>query len=225
MRDIQLFSEYIGTDKKAFFLISFWWTLFDGPNTISDILKLYRFHKGKFPNHVIIFLVNTIDEFRIFNRQGIKCRFINHNALVDPEIFKPIKCKKKYNIIYNARLEKSKRHYLLKDCEKISLLSAYIHEIDTEKKGYINSLKEDIPDAEIVNFENPKKLKNIEIKNGLPFLLPKKVCKVINMAKVGVMLSAKEGASYASIEYLLSGIPVVSTISQGGRDVFFDKRF
>ena len=93
------------------------------------------------------------------------------------------------------------------------------------KKGYIKNLKEDIPDAEILNFENPVKLKNLEIERGFPLLLPKKVCQAINMAKVGVMLSAKEGASYASVEYLLAGIPVVSTISQGGRDVFFDKRF
>jgi hypothetical protein len=30
---------------------------------------------------------------------------------------------------------------------------------------------------------------------------------------------------YASAEYLLSGLPVVSTPNKGGRNVFFDKRF
>ena len=42
---------------------------------------------------------------------------------------------------------------------------------------------------------------------------------------MGVILSKKEGACYASVEYLLSGLPVVSTVSMGGRDVFLDERF
>ncbi len=36
------------------------------------------------------------------------------------------------------------------------------------------------------------------------------------------ILSAEEGSSYASMEYLLAGLGVVSTHSTGGRDVYFD---
>jgi len=41
------------------------------------------------------------------------------------------------------------------------------------------------------------------------------------MSKVGLCLSKKEGAMFASIEYLLCGLPIVSTRSVGGRDEFF----
>jgi glycosyltransferase involved in cell wall biosynthesis len=47
----------------------------------------------------------------------------------------------------------------------------------------------------------------------------------INQAKVGLCLSADEGAMYASAEYLLCGLPVVSTRSIGGRDTFFDDEY
>jgi glycosyltransferase involved in cell wall biosynthesis len=40
-----------------------------------------------------------------------------------------------------------------------------------------------------------------------------------------VILSREEGACYASAEYLLSGLPVVSTRSRGGRDIFFDEEY
>jgi hypothetical protein len=40
-------------------------------------------------------------------------------------------------------------------------------------------------------------------------------------AHVGLCLSRTEGAMYASMEYLMAGLPVVSTPSRGGRDLFF----
>ena len=44
-------------------------------------------------------------------------------------------------------------------------------------------------------------------------------------AAVGLVLSPVEGSSYASMEYMLAGMPVVSTPSVGGRDVYFDPDF
>jgi glycosyltransferase involved in cell wall biosynthesis len=45
----------------------------------------------------------------------------------------------------------------------------------------------------------------------------------LNAARVGLCLSSEEGAMYASIQYLLCGLPVVSTRSIGGRDVLFNE--
>ena len=39
------------------------------------------------------------------------------------------------------------------------------------------------------------------------------------------MLSKAEGACYASAEYLLCGLPLVTTKSIGGRDVFYDDAY
>jgi glycosyltransferase involved in cell wall biosynthesis len=49
-----------------------------------------------------------------------------------------------------------------------------------------------------------------------------KVCSVISSSHVGLILSEVEGQCHAAVEYLLCGLPVVSTPSFGGRDEFFD---
>lgn len=47
----------------------------------------------------------------------------------------------------------------------------------------------------------------------------------LNRARIGLILSEAEGANYATVEYMLSGLPVVSTESSCGRSVFFDKEY
>lgn len=48
---------------------------------------------------------------------------------------------------------------------------------------------------------------------------------IVSQSKVGLALSAKEGAMKAIIEYLYSGLPVVATAAQGGREVFLKAPF
>jgi SAM-dependent methyltransferase len=48
------------------------------------------------------------------------------------------------------------------------------------------------------------------------------VNQALSRAATGLVLSEVEGASYAAMEYMLAGLPVVSTPSQGGRDIYFD---
>ena len=58
---------------------------------------------------------------------------------------------------------------------------------------------------------------------GLPLrLTPDEVNGAYNQAAVGLCLSPFEGAMYASMEYMLAGLPIVNTPNRGGRDVFFD---
>jgi len=225
INDIQIFSEIIGKDRKAFFLVSFWWTLFDGPNTIQQIIKSYRFHQDKYNHHRILFLLNNLDESREFKKNAIPCKFIHQNALIDSNIFKPILIAKKFDVIYNARIDSMKRHYLLKDCQKIGLISAYVMNIDSSKQEYLDELKKNIPHAFMINSNQSTTIENFQFEMGFKYLTSKQVNVTLNQSKVGVILSAKEGACYASIEYLLSGIPVVSTNNIGGRDYFLDKRF
>ncbi|MEX2201686.1 MAG: glycosyltransferase [Dongiaceae bacterium] len=44
----------------------------------------------------------------------------------------------------------------------------------------------------------------------------------LNRAEVGLCLSEVEGATTAAVEYMLCGLPVVTTPSKGGRDRIFD---
>lgn len=47
----------------------------------------------------------------------------------------------------------------------------------------------------------------------------------LNRTRVGLILSQLEGANYASIQYLLCGLPIVTTRNQGGRDAFFSPEY
>ena len=61
---------------------------------------------------------------------------------------------------------------------------------------------------------------------GMPIRLPlSEVNRHLNRAGVGLCLSEREGAMFASTEYLLSGLPVVSTPSTGGRHVYYDEEY
>jgi glycosyltransferase involved in cell wall biosynthesis len=53
-------------------------------------------------------------------------------------------------------------------------------------------------------------------------LLATEVAEVLNRCRVGLILSEEEGICSASCDYLLCGLPVVSTPSRGGRDEFYD---
>jgi glycosyltransferase involved in cell wall biosynthesis len=46
-----------------------------------------------------------------------------------------------------------------------------------------------------------------------------------NQSSVGLALSKCEGAMLASVEYMLCGLPQVSTPCRGGRELFFDNRY
>ncbi len=53
-------------------------------------------------------------------------------------------------------------------------------------------------------------------------LTHEEVNKFINKSKIGLMITPIEGASWASMEYLMCGIPVISCKSKGGRDIFYN---
>jgi uncharacterized protein (TIGR01627 family) len=73
---------------------------------------------------------------------------------------------------------------------------------------------------------NPKHVLINSRVDGSPVKLsPEGVNAALNRAAVGLCLSDVEGANYASVEYMLAGLPVVSTPSVGGREVYFDHEF
>jgi glycosyltransferase involved in cell wall biosynthesis len=53
-------------------------------------------------------------------------------------------------------------------------------------------------------------------------LAPREVVRILQLSHCGLILSEHEGACRASCEYLAAGLPVISTPSVGGRDVWFD---
>jgi len=54
---------------------------------------------------------------------------------------------------------------------------------------------------------------------------PQRVNEHYARSRVGLCLSKEEGTMRVSAEYLLAGLPLVSTRSKGGRDFFFDSDY
>lgn len=133
-----------------------------------------------------------------FEDAGFQGRLINHNCFLDYNLIKPVESEKIYDAIYTARFAPFKRHELASQVQNLALVagSAWgIENLNIPPHTYLN--------------EAPLDLQG--------------VLKKISQSKVGLILSEAEGACYSSSEYLLAGIPVVSTPSYGGRDIWYNE--
>ncbi|WP_245262078.1 glycosyltransferase [Mesorhizobium sp. WSM3626] len=119
-----------------------------------------------------------------------------------------------FDAVYNGRISHTMRHYLAFDIERLVHITFSIGELPRAgDRAFIRRLQAQSPLHRIAN----------PIINGLTgWLAPQEVNRVYNQAAVGLCLSAAEGAMCSSMEYLMTGLPVVTTPSLGGRDVFFD---
>lgn len=147
-------------------------------------------------NFFIMF--NSQEEMFNFARYKFQGDVINHNAWLDENhVMHPKKIPKRYDAVYTARLSAFKRHHLASNVNNLALVAGLNHG---------NAVVSNLPGC--------------AYKNDAP-LTPEGVCTKINESVCGLILSEVEGACFSSSEYLLCGIPVVSTHSKGGRDVWY----
>lgn len=152
----------------------------------------------------LTFLLNSAEE--VENARGLipdrVVELANNAALVDTGRFDIRPVEQHYDAILNSKALAFKRHHLSAGVESKAFLTYGVSEPD---KGYRAQV--DIA-----------ALDPAHIFRNLP---PDKVCDALNSARIGLILSEEEGACYASLEYLLCGLPVVSTPSRGGRDEYY----
>jgi len=204
-------------EKKVYFLCRIRFTVED-QNTLKIMDYYYNsWMKNNYPKFRFVFLANTINELNLLRKHRLHSIYCNQNCFVDEMLYRPHIITKKYDAVYNARPIPVKNFYLAKSIQNLALITYFIS--DTERL-YFEQLKPELPNATCLNFGD-KKLPSCNIKN-YKYIKPEDLSKELCKAHVGLCLSEREGANYASIEYLLSGLPVVSISSVGGRDVFFD---
>jgi len=144
-------------------------------------------------------MVHAPDEEAKLKSLGVKGCYVSQNIYVDKDSFVPLDCEKTYEAIYIAQLKRFKRHHLAKELGQIHIIAG-----DLKKRKRFERM---LPQATF----NDQPLSKLEI------------ARVINSARCTLALSEVEGAMLASFESLLCGVPVVSTASRGGRDVFFNE--
>ena len=171
--------------------------------------------KNALPGHEFVFLACNEVELYFLSGLGVTTILANPSIFEDESIWRPQPNPdgrpKFHDAIYNARFDEIKRHELATKIELLSLV--YSWSLDESVVTKYPKMKALLPSAYFANHE---------FGDGNYILLsPSQVCAELNKAKVGLCLSPYEGHMRASIQYLLSGLPIVSTNSLGGRDRYY----
>ena len=179
-------------DTDFFFVTLGWFLSGHLANQSRAILDQFKLNIDNF-----YILYNSPEEESNGLKFGLKGSVINHNAWIDEQALKPILLTKKYKALYIARPTDFKRHYLAQKVKGLALAAGGFNH---------RNLQVDLPPS---------------INEAGKHLTKKEICEIINESNCGLCLSREEGACYSSSEYLLCGVPVVSTRSRGGRDVWY----
>lgn len=198
-------------DEEVTFIVGLSWDLSALPHAVT-VWKQYRFHKRLYPNHRIIFACNSATETRLLGRLGCQAEHINKNCFLDEKIYRPLRRVKRYDAILNARPSPFKRHHLAAAVRSLAII--HLPPSGASEKEYLTDLRIVLSHAQWLNYKNGTYTR----------LTAEEVSEAISAARVGLALSASEGQCQAVGEYLLCGLPVVSTQSKGGRDALFSSR-
>lgn len=205
---------YLNTSKKRkiHFIFCLDWHI--TPERLKIFKHEYDKYTNKYPSLSITFLANDSLEYEILKNSGINSIICNQNAFLDENkyIIKSSN-KKLYNAVMNAHMSPYKRIDLAKDVHKSCLITYLIKGVkeSEEYSKYILSLPYmSFPQFDGSNWERYS---------------TEQICTIYGQSRCGLILSAEEGACFAATEYLLCGLPVVTTPNIGGRDVFFDPEY
>ena len=161
------------------------------------------------PEHVLPHLVNEVQVLHDLRELGIPATFVHQNAFLDERrVTIDTSVAKTFDAVYVARMNPFKRHGLASEVRRLLIVGGVQSRTDSPR--YLHQLRQQLPHATLA-YNRPR--------GRLPL---EQVVALINSARVGLCLSQREGAMFAAGEYLLCGLPVVSTKSLGGRAEWLD---
>jgi glycosyltransferase involved in cell wall biosynthesis len=158
------------------------------------------------PNVNVVVLTNTNFETYLLAAHGISAMPASRSIFVDETVFKPWDGPVEFDAVYNARLTPSNRHELARDVTRLALIYDRDRPNDPNRLG---DVKAELPRATFVN--------HVEGQGAYRHLPPEECDRHINRARVGLSLS-RTGGTLTAMEYMLAGLPIVSTQSRGGRE-------
>jgi glycosyltransferase involved in cell wall biosynthesis len=161
-----------------------------------------------FPAWLLHFMRNSLDEERLLGKLRLPGGFVSQNAYVNEHIFRPTSAAKQYAAVYTAQMKPFKRLHLAAHLRSLYVVTYG----DVRTLAGENDLHRFVPELSFADFN----------RQWISF---EQVNDIYNRANVGLALSSVEGAMLAAVEYMLAGLPVVSTPCRGGRELYFDQRF
>ena len=183
------------------------------PGLVEHHLNALRRLERACPGVRITVMGQTMTETDLFAARGVQSLFCNQNAFADERIFRPLPAiEKRFAAIYDAQLAPYKRHTLARKVFSLAMMG--YRNPGTTNARYAADTARKFATAHWFNdpTRSPDQWRMTDEDVNLAY----------NQCGVGLCLSAVEGAMWASIQYLLAGLPVVSTPSEGGRDEFFE---
>ncbi len=198
-------APYIG-NRRAYFLFSPAWTR-ERDDLVRGDLKHLAQLRAQWPEHRHVVLCATraeLELFRIARQPAILCTasvFVNEHRFD----IQPVR-ERDYDAIYNGQLVPFKRHELCVGIERLALI--YHRYSDPATAAYAQRVREMLPTATFVN----------ELDGEHRNLKEPEIVQWLSRAHVGLCLSAEEGQNRSTAEYVLSGLPVVSSPNLGGRN-------
>lgn len=200
------YSARIATGRALHLLLMVNWY---APHQIDALRAAAADARRDHPNIHLTVMAATAADDRMFRDAGFDSFWCNHNCLVDEHVFRPDPATaKRFDAVYVGRLAPMKRHELAFDVPRVAVVSGS-HDVEG-----------DYPRAVIGGYRDLAWC-NYDPGSGLSLIPEEETARIIAASRCGLALSALEGAMFASAEYLLCGLPVVTTPSVGGRDVFF----
>ena len=205
---LQQILEFSGSLKG--YTLAFSWSWYLDDRKALEVREFLAGLKTKFPSESqridsnAVFLMNSASEFERmkFIVPAATTVHVNNTCFLSERPYHIVPETTLYDAVMNAKPLLFKRHYLTASVPR-KLFISYGNDRFKKDRDYVD----------IMQFSPAEVVRDVS-ENA--------VAKCLNQSVCGLILSDIEGACYASTEYLMCGIPVVSTVSLGGRDEYFD---
>jgi Iap family predicted aminopeptidase len=156
----------------------------------------------------IIILANSLEEKVFFEKKiNSDVLFCNHNAFLNENNYTIYNSIKKYDLVIDSAFHEYKNVNIAKKIQ------------NTIHIGYFKYSKRNIDDKVVPNFGTLANFTNVDYKK----LEKPQINIYYNQSLIGGIFSECEGACFASSQYLLCGLPVISIKSVGGRDIWYNE--
>jgi len=165
----------------------------------------------------LVVAANTADERAELTASGVRAVWANHNAFLDERLFAPRRPPfgrapppPRHDLLVLSRWDAWKRVDLARAAAASGARVALLGYGKAPPPSWATDGS--TPSARVLN----------PLRDGLALKLSKEeVAGALASTAFGGVFSAREGACFSSMEMLLSGVPLITTPSEGGRDDFF----
>lgn len=178
----------------------------------------YRLHRRRYPQHRIVLLANDATEEQFLRAFDMGAVLFQQNGFMHPYDIPEAK-DKEFDAIYIGRIERFKRIELARNLSSCCVIFA------SANREYYDEIKSQISHLMFVNGDPMVHATEDFFLSKTPLLSRGGVGDWCARSRTGLCLSAEEGAMWGSGEYMVWGLPIVSTRSIGGRDEYFDDRY